>query len=49
MNENEQLAKGGAIVVIGDIQDEAGHAVVKELADAGGKATYVHLDVTPRS
>jgi NAD(P)-dependent dehydrogenase (short-subunit alcohol dehydrogenase family) len=41
-----QLAAGGANVVIGDIQDEAGKAVVKEITDAGGSASYIHLDVT---
>ena len=40
------LAAGEANVVIADIQDDAGRAVVGEIVDAGGKATYVHLDVT---
>jgi NAD(P)-dependent dehydrogenase (short-subunit alcohol dehydrogenase family) len=44
-----QLAAGGANVVIGDIQDEAGRAVVRQLIDAGGSAHYVHLDVTSES
>src|SRR5690606_7938944 len=42
----KQLAEGGANVVIGDIQDDVGAAVVEEITTAGGKATYVHLDVT---
>lgn len=42
----KQLAAGGANVVIGDIQDDAGKAVVQEIIDAGGSASYVHLDVT---
>jgi NAD(P)-dependent dehydrogenase (short-subunit alcohol dehydrogenase family) len=40
------LAGGGANVLIGDIQDEAGQGVVKEITGAGGSAAYVHLDVT---
>jgi NAD(P)-dependent dehydrogenase (short-subunit alcohol dehydrogenase family) len=40
------LAAGGANVVIGDIQDEAGQAVVTEITEAGGNAGFVHLDVT---
>lgn len=42
----KQLAAGGANVVIGDIQDEAGTGVVDEIVSAGGNAAYVHLDVT---
>jgi 3alpha(or 20beta)-hydroxysteroid dehydrogenase len=37
------LAAEGARVVIGDILDDEGNALVKELGDA---ARYVHLDVT---
>lgn len=37
------LAAEGAKVVIGDVLDEAGEAVAKDLGDA---ARYVHLDVT---
>jgi NAD(P)-dependent dehydrogenase (short-subunit alcohol dehydrogenase family) len=40
------LAAGEANVVIADIQDDAGRAVVGEIVDSGGAATYVHLDVT---
>jgi NAD(P)-dependent dehydrogenase (short-subunit alcohol dehydrogenase family) len=40
------LADGGANVVIGDIQDDAGQAVVDEITEAGGRASFVHLDVT---
>lgn len=35
----------GAVVIISDIQDEAGAAVVKELMKEGGKASYLHHDV----
>lgn len=40
------LASEGANVVIGDIQAEAGEAVVKEITDAGGSASFVSLNVT---
>ncbi len=43
---SKQLAAGGANVVIGDIQEEAGQAAVKEITDAGGNAIFVKLDVT---
>jgi len=36
----------GASVVFGDILDDAGAAVEAEVTAAGGKATYVRLDVT---
>lgn len=45
----KQLAEGGANVVIADIQDDVGRAVAQEITDAGGQATYVHLDVTSES
>ena len=45
----KQLAEGGANVVIADIQDDLGRSVAQEITDAGGKATYVHLDVTSES
>jgi len=45
----KQLAEGGANVVIADIQDDAGRAVAKEITDAGGQSTFVHLDVTSES
>ena len=46
-----QLAREGCAVVVADIQDDLGAAVVAEVAAAaadsggGGAATYVHLDV----
>src|SRR5690554_6766035 len=46
---SKQLAEGGANVVIADIQDDVGRQVAQEITDAGGKATYVHLDVTSES
>lgn len=35
----------GAKVVAADIQDEKGQSLVREVADKGGEAIYVHLDV----
>ncbi|MFT4098482.1 MAG: SDR family oxidoreductase [Rhodoblastus sp.] len=40
------LAAEGANVAIGDIQDVAGAATAKEIAGAGVKTGFVHLDVT---
>lgn len=41
-----RIASEGGNVIIGDIQQEAGEAVVKEITDAGGKASFVNLNVT---
>lgn len=41
-----RLASEGANVVIGDIQKDAGEAVVNEITDAGGNAIFVSLNVT---
>ena len=41
----ERFVEEGARVVIGDIDDERGHALVGRLGGAGF-ATYVHVDVT---
>lgn len=38
-------AEGGAVVIV-DLQDELGAEVAGEIGQDGGKATYVHLDVT---
>ncbi len=35
----------GAKVIAADIQDEKGEALVNEVADKGGEAIYLHLDV----
>ena len=40
------FAQEGASVVIGDILDEEGTRVAAEIAEGGGDALYVHLDVT---
>ena len=42
----ERLAQEGASVVITDVQDEKGAALVDAIAGAGGKARYFHHDVT---
>jgi NAD(P)-dependent dehydrogenase (short-subunit alcohol dehydrogenase family) len=41
-----RLAAEGATVIVTDIQDELGHRVVADIAEAGGKARYFHHDVT---
>ena len=40
------FAQEGAKVVIGDVLDVEGTSVAAEIAEAGGDAIYVHLDVT---
>lgn len=47
--EAKLFASEGASVVIGDILDDLGRQVEAEIAEAGGNATYVHLDVTSES
>lgn len=42
----KQIAAEGGSVVIADLQDDLGAEVAKEIEQAGGKAIYVHLDVT---
>ncbi|MDP2332037.1 MAG: glucose 1-dehydrogenase [Reyranella sp.] len=39
-------AEGAKAVIVADILDQEGKAVVAEIAKAGGHASYVHLDVT---
>jgi NAD(P)-dependent dehydrogenase (short-subunit alcohol dehydrogenase family) len=41
-----RFAEEGAAVVVADVQDDAGRAVVAEIEGAGGRASYRHLDVT---
>jgi len=38
--------EGAAMVVVADVLDKEGEAVVADIRKAGGKATYAHLDVT---
>ena len=45
-SEARLLAEEGAKVVFGDIRDEEGRQVEAEIREAGGDATYIHLDVT---
>ncbi|HEY7851577.1 MAG TPA: glucose 1-dehydrogenase [Caulobacteraceae bacterium] len=40
------LAKAGAAVVLTDLQDAKGRALADEITAAGGKARYLHHDVT---
>ena len=40
------FAAEGAAVVVADLLDDLGHAVAAEITESGGRATYVHLDVT---
>lgn len=40
------FAKEGASVVITDMNDEAGEKLAGEIRESGGKAIYVHVDVT---
>ena len=40
------FAREGAKVVIGDILDDEGRQVEAQIAELGGDATYIHLDVT---
>jgi NAD(P)-dependent dehydrogenase (short-subunit alcohol dehydrogenase family) len=42
----ERLAAEGASVVVTDLQDLKGAEVVEAIAKAGGKASYLHHDVT---
>ena len=42
----KRIAAEGGSVVVADLQDEAGNAVAQEIEQSGGKAAYVHLNVT---
>ena len=44
--EARLFSNEGAKVVIGDVLDQEGTRVAAEIAEAGGDAVYVHLDVT---
>ncbi|HTZ43288.1 MAG TPA: glucose 1-dehydrogenase [Jatrophihabitans sp.] len=41
-----RLSAEGAAVLVTDIEDGPGGAVAKQLAEHGGRASYLHLDVT---
>ena len=47
--ETKLFVNEGAKVIFGDIQDEKGKALEKEVRNSGGEATYIHLDVTKES
>src|SRR5918999_5269 len=47
--EAKLFAQEGAQVVFGDVLDDAGKRVEEDIRQAGGEATYVHLDVTQES
>ena len=42
------FAAEGAAVVVADISDETGESIVDSINTSGGKAVYVHADVTSR-
>ena len=44
--EARVFAQEGAKVVIGDVLDAEGTSVAAEIAESGGDALFVHLDVT---
>ena len=44
--EARLFAREGANVVVADITDDDGEAVVRQIEDSGGEAIYVHTDVT---
>lgn len=44
--EAKLFAREGAKVIVGDMLDQEGAAVAAEIAEAGGAAEYVYLDVT---
>ena len=44
--EARLFAQEGAKVVLADVLDQEGSVVAAEIAEAGGDAVYVHLDVT---
>jgi NAD(P)-dependent dehydrogenase (short-subunit alcohol dehydrogenase family) len=44
-----RLAADGAAVMVSDVSDDAGKAVAESIAGSGGRASYVHLDVTSES
>ena len=43
-----RFAAEGAAVVVADINDNGGRSVAGQIAEAGGRAAYVHADVTRR-
>src|SRR2546426_6748091 len=44
--EGRMFSREGAAVVLGDVLDDEGKKVALEITANGGKATYLHLNVT---
>ncbi|MBU2531246.1 MAG: glucose 1-dehydrogenase [Alphaproteobacteria bacterium] len=44
-----RMAEAGAKVVIGDVLEEQGRTLAREISEAGGEARFVRLDVTKES
>ncbi|MCW5657176.1 MAG: 3-oxoacyl-ACP reductase FabG [Burkholderiaceae bacterium] len=42
----KELAEAGATVIVADVQKDKGEAQAAALRDAGGKAHYLHVDMT---
>jgi NAD(P)-dependent dehydrogenase (short-subunit alcohol dehydrogenase family) len=42
----ERLAAEGAVVVVTDVQDDAGDAATAAIRSSGGNAAFIHQDVT---
>jgi cyclopentanol dehydrogenase len=47
--EARLFAREGARVLLGDVVDDEGEQVAREIAESGGTARYVHLDVSQRA
>ena len=47
--EARLFAREGAKVLLGDVVDDEGEQVAREIAESGGTARYVHLDVSQRA
>ena len=47
--EARLFAREGAKVLLGDVVDDEGEQVAREIVEAGGTARYVHLDVSKRA
>ena len=43
--EGRIFAQEGAKVVLGDLREELGREVAREICESGGEAIFVHLDV----
>ena len=44
--EAELFVQEGAKVVVGDVREDEGRALVEKIAEGGGDAVFVRLDVT---